>query len=55
VSTVVSLTDQMGAAEFLAKVERGEALGEIELAFLTELLEREGDDLLEAIRPWRRP
>lgn len=53
-TTVLSLTDAMKAIEFQEKVERGESLDAVELAFLATFLDFRETDLAEALRPWRR-
>jgi hypothetical protein len=44
----------MKAIDLQEKVERGEALDEIELEFLATFLDLPETELAEALRPWRR-
>jgi hypothetical protein len=53
-NTIYSITDQMKMAELREKVERGEDLGEAEVAFLEALLDLHETELVEALKPWRR-
>jgi hypothetical protein len=53
-SQIVSLTDEVRVAELVARAEDGETLGDEELEFLGEFLDRRELDLLEALRPGRR-
>jgi hypothetical protein len=53
-SVIVSIADEMRVAELREKLERGEALDAVEVAFLEALLDVRETELVEALRPWRR-
>jgi hypothetical protein len=54
-SAVVSITDEVKVAELLDLAQRGLALLPEDLAFLSEYLDHRESDILEALRPGRRP